>query len=152
MLVVEGVSATFVEQRRRLAVLRDISLSLGRNEFVAIVGPSGSGKTLSLQMIAGLVQPDRGQIRLGEAARGVVRAGAAALLAGLQVERIPQPHQRADVVREGQPRGRRGAVPGERRRLVRHRLALRRGRRLPRGLSGRAARAKTAAYGVSAKQ
>lgn len=34
---------------------------------VVLLGPSGSGKTLSLQMIAGLVQPDRGQIRLGEA-------------------------------------------------------------------------------------
>ncbi len=64
VLVVEGVSATFVEQRRRLAVLRDVSLTLGRNEFVSIVGPSGSGKTTLLDIISGLIEQDTGSVSL----------------------------------------------------------------------------------------
>ncbi len=64
VLAVDGVSATFVEQRRRLQVLRDVSFSLGREEFVSIIGPSGSGKTTLLDIISGLWSPDSGQIAL----------------------------------------------------------------------------------------
>jgi len=46
-------------------VLDDISFSIGRGEFVAIVGPSGSGKTTLLRLIN----------RLSEATDGVVRIG-----------------------------------------------------------------------------
>lgn len=35
------------------------------NSFVVLTGPSGSGKTVTLQMIAGLIQPDEGLIRIG---------------------------------------------------------------------------------------
>jgi ABC-type nitrate/sulfonate/bicarbonate transport system ATPase subunit len=64
VLEVDHVSATFIEQRRRLPVLQDVSLTLARNEFVSIVGPSGSGKTTLLDIIAGLIEPDRGSVRL----------------------------------------------------------------------------------------
>lgn len=64
LLAVEGVSASFVEQRRRLPVLRDISFALKRNEFVSIIGPSGSGKTTLLDIVAGLWTPDAGQVLL----------------------------------------------------------------------------------------
>jgi molybdate transport system ATP-binding protein len=45
-------------------------------EFVVLFGPSGSGKSLTLQMIAGLLTPDRGTIEVGgrvlfDAARGI---------------------------------------------------------------------------------
>ncbi len=36
------------------------------NELAVLLGPSGSGKSLTLQMIAGLMQPDQGFIRLNE--------------------------------------------------------------------------------------
>ncbi|MCA9860812.1 MAG: ATP-binding cassette domain-containing protein, partial [Thermomicrobiales bacterium] len=64
LLTVDGVSATFVEQRHRLPVLRDIAFGLQRNEFVSLIGPSGSGKTTLLDIIAGLWTPDSGQILL----------------------------------------------------------------------------------------
>jgi nitrate/nitrite transport system ATP-binding protein len=45
-------------------VLRDINLSVERGEFVAIVGYSGAGKTTLISMIAGLLKPDSGEVKL----------------------------------------------------------------------------------------
>ena len=45
-------------------VLKDVNLSMIEGEFVAIVGYSGQGKTTLMSMIAGLVKPDVGEIRL----------------------------------------------------------------------------------------
>jgi ABC-type nitrate/sulfonate/bicarbonate transport system ATPase subunit len=44
-------------------VLRDIDLSVRRQEFVCIVGPSGCGKTTLLRMIGGLLAPMAGEVR-----------------------------------------------------------------------------------------
>jgi nitrate/nitrite transport system ATP-binding protein len=45
-------------------VLREVNLELERGELVAIVGASGMGKTTLLSMVAGLLRPDRGQVKL----------------------------------------------------------------------------------------
>ena len=42
--------------------MRDVSFSVRRGEFVALLGPSGSGKSTILNMIATLVKPSSGQI------------------------------------------------------------------------------------------
>jgi len=42
----------------------DISVSLAPGEFLSFLGPSGSGKTTTLAMIAGLIEPTSGEIRL----------------------------------------------------------------------------------------
>jgi len=47
--------------RKRL-VIRDVSLTLGRGEVVALLGPNGSGKTTCFYAIAGLVMPEGGQV------------------------------------------------------------------------------------------
>jgi phospholipid/cholesterol/gamma-HCH transport system ATP-binding protein len=47
-----------------LQVLRGVSLTLTRGEIFVVMGSSGSGKTVLLRLIAGLLRPDRGQIRL----------------------------------------------------------------------------------------
>ena len=49
---------------RQLPVLRDINLDIDENEFVCIVGRSGSGKTTLISLIAGLIEPDHGEILL----------------------------------------------------------------------------------------
>src|SRR6516165_11130303 len=48
------------------AVVSDVSLTIGQGEFVSLLGPSGCGKTTILRMVAGLVEPDRGRIVIGE--------------------------------------------------------------------------------------
>lgn len=45
-----------------LLVLKDISISIGKGEIVAIVGPSGAGKTTLLQIMGTLEKPDSGSV------------------------------------------------------------------------------------------
>ncbi|PAW79633.1 MAG: nitrate ABC transporter ATP-binding protein [Verrucomicrobia bacterium Tous-C9LFEB] len=47
-------------------VLRDINLTIERGEFVAIVGYSGAGKTTLISMLAGLVTPDTGTVKMND--------------------------------------------------------------------------------------
>lgn len=42
--------------------LRNLSLSVGGGEFVAVVGPSGCGKSTILSLIAGVLKPTEGQV------------------------------------------------------------------------------------------
>ena len=43
--------------------LSEINLELGEKEYVVLLGPSGVGKTVLLEMVAGLLRPDRGAVR-----------------------------------------------------------------------------------------
>jgi ABC-type Fe3+/spermidine/putrescine transport system ATPase subunit len=45
-------------------IVRDVTLSIPRGEFVSILGPSGCGKTTTLNMIAGFLDPTSGVIRI----------------------------------------------------------------------------------------
>ncbi len=47
-------------------VVSDVSISVNAGEIVGLLGPNGAGKTTTFYMIAGLIQPDRGQVQLGE--------------------------------------------------------------------------------------
>jgi len=59
-LVVRGVSKRF----GATTVLDRVDLTIGRGELVTLLGPSGCGKTTLLRLVAGLAQPDQGQIEL----------------------------------------------------------------------------------------
>ncbi len=59
-LELKNVSKSFGSRE----VLRDVNLSIEEGEFVAIVGYSGAGKTTLISMIAGLLKPDSGTVKL----------------------------------------------------------------------------------------
>lgn len=62
-LRIEGLSKTFLRQDGApLPVLRKLSIEAGDGEFVSLLGPSGSGKSTTLNVLAGLIEPDAGQV------------------------------------------------------------------------------------------
>jgi zinc/manganese transport system ATP-binding protein len=46
------------------AVLADVSLVIGQQEFIGVFGPNGAGKTTLMRAILGLLAPSRGTIRV----------------------------------------------------------------------------------------
>ena len=63
-----NVSKGFGPPSNRYEVLCDVNLTIERNEFVAVIGFSGSGKSTLVSLLAGLEQPDSGEVRIdGEA-------------------------------------------------------------------------------------
>jgi iron(III) transport system ATP-binding protein len=42
-----------------------VDLDVGKGEFLTLLGPSGCGKTTTLRMVAGLIEPTDGEIRVG---------------------------------------------------------------------------------------
>ena len=72
-LNMDNVSLGFGPEGNRTEVLRDVSLAVEENEFIAVVGFSGSGKSSLVGLLAGLLKPDSGQITL--AGKAVTRPG-----------------------------------------------------------------------------
>jgi len=66
-IVIEGVHKHFTDRNRRLlAALSDINLTIREEEFVVLVGPSGCGKSTLLNMVGGLMSPTAGRIYFDE--------------------------------------------------------------------------------------
>ena len=57
----QGLTKKFTDT----AAVDDHQLEIGDGEFVSLLGPSGCGKTTTLRLIAGFLQPDAGEIRVG---------------------------------------------------------------------------------------
>jgi nitrate/nitrite transport system ATP-binding protein len=63
-LKLRAVTKSYATPQGRHLVLQGIDLAVAEGEFVAIVGYSGSGKTTLMSLIAGLIEPDDGEILL----------------------------------------------------------------------------------------
>jgi ABC-type sugar transport system ATPase subunit len=49
----------------RVPVLHGVDLAIATGEFLVLLGPSGCGKSTLLRLVAGLEDPDAGEIRIG---------------------------------------------------------------------------------------
>jgi ABC-2 type transport system ATP-binding protein len=58
-LVIRGLNKTF-----RTPAVDDLNLTVRSGELYALLGPNGAGKTTTLRMVAGLLKPDTGSIRV----------------------------------------------------------------------------------------
>jgi putative ABC transport system ATP-binding protein len=65
LVEIENLTKVYRKGTQEVPVLRDLNLSVGQGEFLALMGPSGSGKTTLLNLIAGIDRPTGGVIRVG---------------------------------------------------------------------------------------
>lgn len=71
-------------------VLKDIHFSIQQGESLGIIGPNGSGKTSLLELLAGVAQPDAGEVYYrGQNIKHYVRKEFAQSVAVLQQEALP---------------------------------------------------------------
>ncbi len=77
-VVVEGLHA---------GILRDVSLEVRAGELLTLVGPSGCGKSTFLRVLAGLLDPTAGSVRIGDR-----------LVAGAGVRPVPPERRRVGLV------------------------------------------------------
>ena len=63
-LELDNVSFGFGPVSNRYEVFEGASLSVEKNEFVAVIGFSGSGKSTLVSLLAGLEKPDSGEVRI----------------------------------------------------------------------------------------
>jgi putative ABC transport system ATP-binding protein len=64
MIELGNISKVYERGAEKLHILKDLSLSVAKGDFVAIVGPSGSGKSTLMNMIGLLDVPTSGSYRL----------------------------------------------------------------------------------------
>ena len=58
---IHGLTKRFTDA----AAVDELDLEIADGEFVSLLGPSGCGKTTTLRLIAGFLQPEAGEIRVG---------------------------------------------------------------------------------------
>jgi putative ABC transport system ATP-binding protein len=61
-----GVTKAYGTDDAQVLALDDVSVSIERGRFTAIMGPSGSGKSTLLHVLAGLDRPTAGRIHIGD--------------------------------------------------------------------------------------
>jgi NitT/TauT family transport system ATP-binding protein len=64
VLIAEGIEKIYLSRDGELKALKDISFQIFEGEFVSLVGPSGCGKTTLLRIMGGLLQPEKGAVRI----------------------------------------------------------------------------------------
>lgn len=71
LIQITGVTHAYTTDAGPIPVLNDLNVSVPDGGFAAVVGPSGCGKSTLTRLIAGLMRPDEGEVRLhGDLVRG----------------------------------------------------------------------------------
>jgi len=64
IVTVDHVRLDYHKEKEPLPVLVDVSMQANRDELVAVTGPSGCGKSTLLRIIAGLIKPTAGTVKV----------------------------------------------------------------------------------------
>jgi iron(III) transport system ATP-binding protein len=64
MIRIGGLSKAFRTERTAIQAVRDVALDVEAHSFFTLLGPSGCGKTTILRCVAGLEEPDAGEIAI----------------------------------------------------------------------------------------
>ena len=64
---IRGVGKTYHSARGSLRALEPLDLAIAEQQFVSLVGPSGCGKSTLLMIVAGLLAPSEGEVRIQSA-------------------------------------------------------------------------------------
>lgn len=107
MIALNKVHLSFADNGRVLPVLEDVSLQVGAGASCAVIGPSGCGKTSLLFLLAGLLKPTAGTVRVADRSRtGVIlqhygllpwKSVAANIALGLRLQGADRERTRARV-------------------------------------------------------
>ena len=62
ILRVENLAKIYGKGEQAVHALNNVSFSVNKGEFVAIIGPSGSGKSTLLHMLGGVDDPSKGKV------------------------------------------------------------------------------------------
>ena len=64
VLEVEQLQKTYQSAGKTVEAVRNVSFNIESGEVLAFLGANGAGKTTTIKMIAGLILPDRGQVKI----------------------------------------------------------------------------------------
>ena len=64
VVTIRNLTKSYGDDTRRLTVLDDVDLDIQPGEFFVLLGNSGSGKSTLLNLISGIDDPDRGEVRV----------------------------------------------------------------------------------------
>lgn len=59
-----NLKKTYHQGKQLVEAVKNVSLTMSSGEVLAFLGPNGAGKTTSIKMMAGLIQPDAGSVRI----------------------------------------------------------------------------------------
>ena len=100
----DNVSMHYHSQQGETVAVENMSFSVGKEEFVAIIGPSGCGKTTLLSLAAGLLPPTAGEVKTNGCSFGYMlqkdelfpwRTIEKNIFLPLEIKRTNTPEQRA---------------------------------------------------------
>ena len=72
---VRDLHITFAAENGGLQALQGVEFNIDQQQFVCVIGPSGSGKSTLLRVIAGLLEPSRGEIVFNTSDDNAIRIG-----------------------------------------------------------------------------
>ena len=70
-VTVSNLALTYQSAEGEIVAISDVSFSMARGEYLSIIGPSGCGKSTLLSILAGLLPPTGGEVRIGGEAGAV---------------------------------------------------------------------------------